>query len=196
LGIPIYTDGFEKLPRRCQLAIFAAIRRASPACTQGTALQTAKPFVVALDPLGELLQGGLAPALALSDDPDAEVGMEACASDDLRMRSLLPGIPLVESPFFQEIAKASSFDSETLRVAKALNEDGFAVFRFPDDKFEERARLAPRFDFSGWRAVGWKSGDGMRIGDAWRFDEDVRALAANARVLAVLSAIYGRSSKR
>jgi len=36
------------------LAIFAAIRRASPACTQGTALQTAKPFAVALDPLGEL----------------------------------------------------------------------------------------------------------------------------------------------
>lgn len=125
--------------------------------------------------------------------------MEACASDDLRMRSLLPGIPLVESPFFQEIAKASSFDSETLRVAKALNEDGFAVFRFPDDKFEERAarikaRLAPRFDFSCWGAGGWKSGGGMRIGDAWRFDEDVRALAANARVLALLSAISGRKA--
>jgi hypothetical protein len=124
--------------------------------------------------------------------------MDASLDDGVRLRSLLPGVPLVESPFFEEIAKGSSFDTETLRVAKALNEDGIAVFRFPDGEFDERAarikaRLAPRFDFSGWRAGGWKSG-GMRIQDAWRFDDDVRALAANTRVLALLSDIYGRKA--
>jgi hypothetical protein len=31
----------------------------------------------------------------------------------------------------------------------------------------------------------------MRIGDAWRFDVDVRAIAANAQVIELLSAIYG-----
>jgi Phytanoyl-CoA dioxygenase (PhyH) len=118
-------------------------------------------------------------------------------NDGVTFRSLLPGVPLVESPFFEEIAKGSSFDAETLRIAKALNEDGIAVFRFPDDEFDERAdrikaRLAPRFDFAGWRASGSKSC--MRIGDAWRFDRDVRALAANARVLALLSSIYGRKA--
>jgi hypothetical protein len=124
--------------------------------------------------------------------------MSAFLNDGLKLKSLLPGVPIVESPFFEEITKGLSLDTETLRIAKALNEDGIAVFRFPDDEFEERAarikaRLAPRFDFSGWRAGGWKSG-GMRIGDAWRFDEDVRAVAANARVLTLLSAIYGRKA--
>src|SRR5262249_51098353 len=85
------------------------------------------------------------------------------------------------------------------RIAKTLNQEGIAVFRFPDDQFEERAerikaRLARRFDFADWRASGWKYGSGMRIGDAWRFDEDVRALAGNARVLTLLSAIYGRKA--
>jgi len=80
-----------------------------------------------------------------------------------------------------------------------LNEDGIAVFRFPDDRFDERAerikaQLAPRFDFPGWKAGGWKSGNSMRIGDAWRFDRDVRALATNPQVLALLSAIYGRKA--
>jgi Phytanoyl-CoA dioxygenase (PhyH) len=124
--------------------------------------------------------------------------MNASLNDAVKLRSLLPGVPLVESPFFEEISRGSSFDTETLRIAKALNEDGIAFFRFPDDEFDERAarikaRLAPRFDFSGWRARGGKS-DGMRIGDAWRFDDDVRALAANARVLALLSAVYGRKA--
>jgi hypothetical protein len=114
-----------------------------------------------------------------------------------RLRSLLPGVPLVESPFFDEITKASSWDSETMRVAKSLNEDGVATFRFPDDQFEARAerikaRMATRFDFATWRASGCKGG--MRIGDAWRFDVDVRAIAANARVIELLSAIYGRKA--
>jgi hypothetical protein len=124
--------------------------------------------------------------------------MDACLNESARLKSLLPGVPLVESPFFEEIARGSSFDAETLRIAKALNQDGIAIFRFPDGEFHERAArikacLAPRFDFSGWRAQGWKSG-GLRIQDAWRFDRDVRALAANESVLALLSAIYGRKA--
>jgi hypothetical protein len=122
---------------------------------------------------------------------DAELDRRA------RLKSLLPGVPLVESPFFDEIIKASSLDSETLRVAKSLNEDGIAAFRFPDDQFEARAerikaRLATRFDFATWRASGCKHG--MRIGDAWRFDVDVRAIAANTQVIELLSAIYGRKA--
>jgi hypothetical protein len=89
-------------------------------------------------------------------------------NDGVTFRSLLPGFPLVESPFFEEITKHSSFDAETLHIAKALNKDGIAVFRFPDAEFDERAdrikaHLVPRFDFFGWRASGCKSG--MRIAD-------------------------------
>jgi Phytanoyl-CoA dioxygenase (PhyH) len=113
--------------------------------------------------------------------------MDAELNRGARLKSLLPGVPLVESPFFDEIAKASSWDSETLRIAKSLNEDGIATFGFPDDQFEARAerikaRIATRFD------------RGMRIGDAWRFDVDVRAIAANNQVIELLSAIYGRKA--
>ena len=125
--------------------------------------------------------------------------MDVSLNDGGKLRSLLLGVPLVETPFFEEIAKGSSFDDETLRIAKALNQDGIAVFRFPDNEFDERAErikahLAPRFDFSAWKAGGWKSGGGMRIPDAWRFDVDVRAIAANTRVLALLSSVYGRKA--
>jgi hypothetical protein len=56
--------------------------------------------------------------------------MDASLNDCVRLRSLLPGVPLVESAFFEEIAKGSSFDTETLRVAKALNEDGIEFSAF------------------------------------------------------------------
>jgi hypothetical protein len=118
--------------------------------------------------------------------------------DAAKLRAILPGVPLVESPFFDEIAAASGFDSETARIARELNEKGFAVLRFPDEEFDDRAdrikrNLAPRFDFASWRADGWKQG-GMRVQDAWSFDPDVRALAANPRVLKILKDTFGRKA--
>jgi hypothetical protein len=56
--------------------------------------------------------------------------MDAELDRGARLKSLLPGVPLVESPFFDEITKASSWDSETLRVAKSLNEDGIGDISF------------------------------------------------------------------
>jgi hypothetical protein len=116
--------------------------------------------------------------------------------DTAKLRDILPGVPLVESPFFEEIAAASGFDPETSRIARDLNERGFAVFRFPDEQFDDRAarikqNLASHFDFESWRTDGWKHG-GMRRQDAWSFDPDVRALAVNPRVLKILADIFGR----
>jgi hypothetical protein len=113
------------------------------------------------------------------------------------LRTILPGVPLVESPFFAEVADGCGFDPETARIAKGLNEKGFALLRFPDENFDERAErmkrnLALRFDFDSWLANEWKRGGGMRIQDAWSFDEDVRAIAANRRVLKILGDVFGR----
>jgi hypothetical protein len=118
--------------------------------------------------------------------------------DVAKLRAILPGIPLVESPFFEEIAAASNFDPETSRIARELNEKGFAVFRFPDEELDDRAtrikqNLAPRFDFASWRAGAWKH-HGMRVQDAWSSDPDVRALAVNPRVVKILSDIFGRKA--
>ena len=107
----------------------------------------------------------------------------------------LPGVPWVESPFFEQFFRPEVTEAETLRVARDLNERGFAVIDFPDPALAERAgrirsNLDPRFDWEGWRSRT----QGLRIQDAWNFDEDVRAIAANARVLALLSRLYGRQA--
>lgn len=72
--------------------------------------------------------------------------------DAAKLRAILPGVPLVESPIFEEIVAASGFDAETARIATDLNKNGFAVLRFPDAEFDARAEkikqnLAPHFDF-------------------------------------------------
>jgi hypothetical protein len=114
-----------------------------------------------------------------------------------KLKAMMPGVPLVESPFFDEIAPSCHFDSETARIAKELHEKGFAIFRFPDEKLDERAErikrhLTPHFDFERWRRHGWKHNEGMRLQHAWRFDEDVRAIAVNPAILKLLGDIFGR----
>jgi hypothetical protein len=116
---------------------------------------------------------------------------------DAATRNPLPGVPLVESPLFPEVLAQSDWDVETRRIAAELYDKGYAVFDFPDPQFDQRAaairqRLAPKFDMVQWRSAGWQRGQGLREQDAWRTDADVRALACNARVLEILSRIYGR----
>ncbi len=103
-------------------------------------------------------------------------------------------IPPTESPFFAEHFPALDTDPELLRVARSLHDDGFAVIDFPDDHFDRRveeilASLADRFDWDDWCA---DRTEGLRIQDAWRFDENVRAIAVNEAVLQLLSRLYGR----
>jgi Phytanoyl-CoA dioxygenase (PhyH) len=107
----------------------------------------------------------------------------------------LPGVPLIESPFF-----ARDFihpDPEIDRIARDLHADGLAVIDFPDPDFNAVADaiiegLGPAFDLPAWRASGWADGNGLRAQDAWRDIAAVRRLAVNARLLEILSALYGR----
>lgn len=106
----------------------------------------------------------------------------------------LPGVPAIESPFFDRIFVEGAFPEETLAIARDLRRDGYAVVDFPDPRLDERAdriiaALRDRYDWAGWRAGRAPS---MRLQDAWREDEDVRAIAANARIRDLLSDLYGR----
>jgi hypothetical protein len=114
-----------------------------------------------------------------------------------RLRELLPGVPLVESPFFDEVVATANLDPETLRIARELHEKGYAVLKFPDADFAARAErikrdLTPQLDFAGWRAHGWASNNGIRVQDAWKSHADVKAIACNQRVLKILSDVFGR----
>ena len=110
----------------------------------------------------------------------------------------LPGVPRVESPLFDSISRNLPLTPEEHRIAQSLREDGFAVLDFPDPDFDLRSdrikrRLAPMFgiDLGNPESVRTATGN-LRIQDAWRYDEDVKAIAANPGILALLSALYGR----
>ena len=120
------------------------------------------------------------------------------ASDMNDSRNLFPGIPLIESPMFGALVETSGFTDAERAIAEDLNRDGFAVFDFPDEDFEARverirARLAPQMGVNDTDPAADKMAlTTGRIQDAWRDDDDVRAIAANPAVLALLSKLYGR----
>ena len=114
-----------------------------------------------------------------------------------RPDSLLSGVPLVESPFFDEVLAGLDLDEATKTAAQHLHEHGWAVIDFPDPEIAavaERIKqsLHPRYDWNRWRATGWRNNEGLRIQDAYKFNADVHRIAANPQVLALLSTLYGR----
>ncbi|MBB3225074.1 phytanoyl-CoA dioxygenase family protein [Pseudoduganella umbonata] len=110
----------------------------------------------------------------------------------------LPGVPHVESPFFARIFD-ESIAPETRRIAFELAVKGYAVLDFPDADFDQMAEsvkqdLHSYYDFDGWRAEGHKAGISLRVQDAWAFDENVKRIACNEKILALLSQLYGRQA--
>lgn len=108
---------------------------------------------------------------------------------------LLPGVPRIESPFFEEVFAELDVPPETLRVARELNERGYAVIDFPDARLAEHAEaikrdLHDRFDWDTWR----RQGGSLRIQDAWSWHAAVRALATNQAILDLLALLYGRKA--
>lgn len=88
--------------------------------------------------------------------------------------------------------------TEEERIATELHERGYAVLDFPDTDIAARIariqeNLAPRFhglDFAD--PASDKTCGERRLQDAWTFDSDVRAIAANETMLTLLSKLYGR----
>lgn len=88
--------------------------------------------------------------------------------------------------------------AEEERIATDLHERGYAVLDFPDPDINARiarikATLSPRYEGIDFDDPQSDKTQGVRrIQDAWKFDEDVRAIAANELVLDLLSKLYGR----
>ncbi|WP_027813657.1 phytanoyl-CoA dioxygenase family protein [Burkholderia cenocepacia] len=112
----------------------------------------------------------------------------------------LPGVPQVESPFFSKFFSPDNCDAELLRIARELNENGFVVIDFPDKDFDRKAELIKnslrgKYDWEKWHSTGYENGNGMRIQDAWEFDENVRSIAINQVVIDLISRLYGRKAQ-
>ncbi|CAN5376351.1 hypothetical protein BH10PSE1_BH10PSE1_11200 [soil metagenome] len=109
-------------------------------------------------------------------------------------RNPLPGVPAIESPFFEELFDPNT-DPLLYQYATQLNRDGYAIIDFPDDDFDAvadriKASLHDRYNWAAWR----ERGEGLRIQDAWKFDADVKRLAVNQRVIDMLTKLYGRQA--
>lgn len=108
-----------------------------------------------------------------------------------------PGLPLIESPLFSLPGDAQNLTAQEARIAVDLNEKGYAVLDFPDDQIDGRierikAVLGPRYGIDFADPQSDKTQGERRIQDAWTFDDDVRAIAANSAVLDLLGKLYGR----
>jgi hypothetical protein len=114
-------------------------------------------------------------------------------------QNLLPGVPFIESPLFPATVSDSALTDEERDIAVRLHTYGFAVLDFPDPDLDARierikAQLAPRFGIDPADATTVASCVNRRIQDAWKFDADVRAIAANQHVLDLLTRLYGRQA--
>lgn len=107
---------------------------------------------------------------------------------------LLPGVPLVESPFFSDIFPDDYADPEILRLARDLNRDGYAVFSFPDPEFDRLADEIKRSLHDHYEWSTWPNKGSLRVADAWKFEPNVRRIATNEAVLALLGTLFGRKA--
>jgi hypothetical protein len=112
--------------------------------------------------------------------------------------NLLPGVPIVESPFFASILASGYFDDWEKPIAVSLHHKGYAVLDYPDPDISVRAQrirdsLTPLF--ASARQGGERFGGRLRpprFEDAFDMNEDVAAIATNDTLITLLSKLYGR----
>lgn len=108
----------------------------------------------------------------------------------------LPGVPSIESPFFDGVFADAK---PTMRqIAQHLALHGFAVVKFPEAEFDAMADaiksdLQPRYDAEQWtqHKDGLSNAD-LRLQDAWKYNQHVKKIACNPSILALLSRLYGK----
>jgi len=111
----------------------------------------------------------------------------------------LPGLPLIESPLFLAVSDEMGLSEEEKRIGRDLFQHGYAVFDFPDPDLDARIegikqRLGPQFGVDLANPEADKTIGERRIQDAWQTDPDVKAIAANQAVIALLTKLYGRQA--
>ncbi|KHL26503.1 phytanoyl-CoA dioxygenase [Croceibacterium mercuriale] len=115
------------------------------------------------------------------------------------MNNPFPGVPLIESPLFPRLREQMDLTPEEARIATDLHDRGYAVLDFPDPEIDARmerikAQLGPRYGIDFADPGSDKTAGERRVQDAWKFDDDVRAIAANQVLLDLLTKLYGRAA--
>jgi len=121
----------------------------------------------------------------------------ADANSNESWQNPLPGVPDVESPFFDRLFNQKQAKPGWYEAAVSLRDKGYAIIDFPDEDFdaladEIKSDLEPRYDFDGWRREGRDRGASLRIQDAWKDNPAVRRVAGSPAILELLEYLYGR----
>ncbi|WP_408589343.1 phytanoyl-CoA dioxygenase family protein [Novosphingobium sp.] len=114
-----------------------------------------------------------------------------------RLTDLMPGVPPIETPYFEQLLPELGLSPDEAVIARTLHERGYATIDFPDPDIDIRidrikANLGPRFGIDMADPTSIKTLGSHRIQDAWQFDEDVRAIATNSAIIDLLSRLYAR----
>ncbi|NET27874.1 MAG: phytanoyl-CoA dioxygenase [Okeania sp. SIO1I7] len=105
-------------------------------------------------------------------------------------------LPLVDSPFFEEIFSQLTLDKETKKLVKQFAEQGYIII--DDLGIENIAEttdrivkdLTPIYGDKGKVESAWIYHD--RIQDAWTFNQDVKEIATSPKILNLLKILYQR----
>ncbi|NEN88804.1 MAG: phytanoyl-CoA dioxygenase [Okeania sp. SIO3H1] len=105
-------------------------------------------------------------------------------------------LPLVDSPFFEEIFSQLTLDKETKKLVKQFAEQGYIII--DDLGIENIAEttdrivkdLTPIYGDKGKVESAWIYHD--RIQDAWTFNQDVKKIATSPKILNLLKILYQR----
>lgn len=110
-------------------------------------------------------------------------------------QNILPGVPLIESPFFDTFAE-QIWKGEDLRVANDLNKNGYAIISLNNPEIMScikgiKKDFVNRYNWSDWRLGKL---DSLRIQDAWKDDDRVKRIATDSYVNSLLSRLYGKQA--
>jgi hypothetical protein len=98
-------------------------------------------------------------------------------------------LPWTESPFFKKELAASPLSEKDKAFVQSFADNGYVIFdpELDDNTLESvKNALAPTFKKLE------EENEGLRIQDAWKFNEDVRKIATADMVLAKLRLLYQR----
>ena len=119
----------------------------------------------------------------------------------MQNQSLLPGVPIIESPFFADIAASDYFAAHEKKIASDLNKYGFAILpgffsEIKEQATQLRADLQPLYDEMAISTTltPEEIAAEARLQDAYRTSQTVKDIACDERIIKLLTKLYGRQA--
>ena len=119
----------------------------------------------------------------------------------MQTQLLLPGVPIIESPFFTDIAASDYFAAHEKKIATDLNKYRFAILSGFFSEIQEQAKqiradLQPLYDEMAISTTltPEEIAAEARIQDGYRTSQTVKDIECYKRITQLLTKLYGRQA--